>query len=79
MGVVTHALATQWTEKFARGEAEQVGVFVNKPRTEVTNPFNMQSEFIALQGAIHDFTNLKQEFEKIRSTWLKWDSSNRMK
>ena len=24
----------------------------------------MQSEFTALQGAMHDLTNLKQEFEK---------------
>ena len=26
----------------------------------------MQPEFTALQGAIHDLTNLKQEFEKTR-------------
>ena len=26
----------------------------------------MQFEFIALQGAIHDLTNLKQEFEQTR-------------
>ena len=26
----------------------------------------MQSEFTALQGAIHDFTDLKQEFEQTR-------------
>ena len=26
----------------------------------------MQSEFTTLQGAIHDFTNLKQEFEQIK-------------
>mgnify|MGYP001796384646 CR=1 FL=1 len=26
----------------------------------------MQSEFTALKGAIHDLTNLKQEFEQIR-------------
>ena len=33
-------------------------VFVNKPRTElVTNSFNMQSEFTALQVAIHDLLN----------------------
>ena len=29
-----------------------------------SNPFNMKSEFTALQGAIHDFTNLKQEFKQ---------------
>ena len=32
------------------------------------NPFNMQSEFTALQGAIHNLTNLKQEFEQIRKS-----------
>ena len=26
----------------------------------------MQSEFTALQGAIHDLTNLKQEFKQAR-------------
>ena len=32
---------------------QQVGVFVNKLQTEVTNPFNMQPEFTALQGVIN--------------------------
>ena len=32
---------------------QQVRVFVNKTQTEtVSNPFNLQSEFTALQGAI---------------------------
>ena len=42
-------------------------VFVNKQRTKtVSNPFNNQPEFTALQGAIHAFPNLKQDFEKNR-------------
>ena len=46
---------------------QQVRVFVNKTRTEtVSNPFNEQPELIALQGAIHDFNNLKQEVEQTR-------------
>ena len=32
----------------------------------IQKPFNMQSEFTALQGAIHDLTNSKQEFEQLR-------------
>ena len=41
---------------------QQVGVFVlNKPQT------NMQSEFTALQGAIHDLMISKQEFEQVRT------------
>ena len=31
---------------------------------KITNPFDMQSEFIALQKAIHDLKNLKREFDK---------------
>ena len=30
---------------------------------ELSLTFNKQPEFTALGGAIHDFTNLKQEFE----------------
>ena len=30
---------------------------------KVTNSFIMQSEFTALQGAIHDLKNIMQEFE----------------
>ena len=42
---------------------QQVRVCVDKTQTEtVSNPFSKQPEFIALQGAIHDFTNLKQDF-----------------
>ena len=33
---------------------------------KVTNPFNLQSELTALQGAIPDLTNLKQEFEQTK-------------
>ena len=32
------------------------------------NLFNMQSEFAALHGAIHDFMNLRQEFEQMKNT-----------
>ena len=32
----------------------------------------MQSEFTALQSAIHDFTNLKQEFEKNQESLNKY-------
>ena len=35
-------------------------------KLKVTNPPYMQSEFTALQGAIHDYKNLKQEFKQIR-------------
>ena len=45
---------------------QQVGVFVNKPRTESDSPLNMQSELTVLQGAIHDFMNFKHEFEQTR-------------
>ena len=31
---------------------------------KVTESFNMQFEFTALQGAIYDLANLKQEFEQ---------------
>ena len=38
---------------------QQARAFVNKTRTEtVSNLFNKQPEFTALQGAINDFTNL---------------------
>ena len=30
------------------------------------NPFNIQSVFTAMHGIVHDFMNLKQEFEQIR-------------
>ena len=33
---------------------------------KVTNTFNMQSEFPALQGKMHDLKNLKREFEQTR-------------
>ena len=33
---------------------QQVGVFVNKLQTESNKSFNTQSEFTALQGAIHN-------------------------
>ena len=38
----------------------------HKLQTSVTNPFNMQSEFTALQSTIRNLTNLKQEFEQLR-------------
>ena len=44
---------------------ECVRVFVNKHKLKVST-FNMQSEFTALQDAIHALTNLKQEFEQIK-------------
>ena len=40
----------------------------------------MQSEFIALQGERHDFTNLKQEFDPLElNKYIKWRSSNSIK
>ena len=43
-------------------------LFVNKTWTELqkqspANLFNKQPEFTAVQGTIHDFTNLKQDFK----------------
>ena len=53
---------------------QQVGVFLNKLRTEsnITNPFNMQSEFTALQSAIHDLKSLKLSLNKQKSWYIKF-------
>ena len=45
---------------------QQVGVFVNNYGLKVTNPSNLQSEFTALQGAIHGLANLKQKLEQTK-------------
>ena len=37
---------------------------MHETKLKVTNPFNTQSEFTALHGAMHDFTNLKEKFEQ---------------
>ena len=75
----THAVNTRWTRNFNKAQ-DEAECFINsfeffvwptiactckltKQEVKVTN-FNMQSEFTALQGAIHDLTNLKQEFDK---------------
>ena len=42
--------------------AQQVGLIVKKHDMKVSNPFNMQSEFAVLNGAIHDLTNVNEDF-----------------
>ena len=39
---------------------------MDEMKLKVINLFNTQFEFTALHGAIHDFTNLEQEFEQIK-------------
>ena len=56
------ALWTIWRDSLCRQQV-RMRVLQTKHELKVTNPCNMQSESTALQGAIHDLTNLKQEFE----------------
>ena len=63
---------TMWSEaecnknnfKFIRSPASGCICKQTTFKLKETNPFNMQSEFTALQDMIHDLMNLKQEFEQ---------------
>ena len=65
-------MAEDLDTKKTRGKPKLVPRFAagtsNKTRTEtVYNSFNKQPKFTALQGTIHNFTYLKQDFKKKES------------